>query len=33
MKDPDIITKSMAKPQILPAEMNALEDYLAAERK
>ncbi len=29
MKDPDIITKSMLKPQILPAEMNALEDYLA----
>ena len=32
MKDPDIITRSMPKPEILPAEMNALEDYLAREK-
>lgn len=31
LKDPDIITKDMPKPQVLPAEMNALEDYLAKE--
>jgi threonine synthase len=30
LKDPDIITRGMAQPKILPAEMNALEDYLAA---
>ena len=29
MKDPDIITKNMVKPHVLPAEMHALEDYLA----
>jgi threonine synthase len=29
LKDPDIITRTMAKPQVLPAEMSALEDYLA----
>ena len=29
LKDPDIITKGMLKPQILPAEMNALEDFIA----
>ena len=29
LKDPDIVTKGMAKPKVLPAEMNALEDYLA----
>ncbi len=33
MKDPDIITKTMLKPQVLPAEMSALEDYLAGGRK
>ena len=32
LKDPDIITKDMPKPHVLPAEMNALEDYLARER-
>lgn len=32
LKDPDIITKDMPKPTILPSEMNALEDYLARER-
>lgn len=31
LKDPDIITKDMPKPHVLPAEMNALEDYLAKE--
>jgi threonine synthase len=31
LKDPDIITHDMAKPQVLPAEMHALEDYLARE--
>ncbi len=29
LKDPDIIIRDMAKPRIIPAEMNALEDYLA----
>jgi threonine synthase len=29
LKDPDIITHDMAKPHVLPAEMAALEDYLA----
>lgn len=29
LKDPDIITKDMPKPTILPSEMGALEDYLA----
>lgn len=29
LKDPDIITKGMEKPQILPAEMQALEDFIA----
>ena len=29
LKDPDIITKGMEKPHILPAEMNALEDFIA----
>jgi threonine synthase len=29
LKDPDIITRAMAKPQVLPAEMSALEDYLS----
>jgi threonine synthase len=29
LKDPDIITHDMAKPHVLPAEMSALEDYLA----
>jgi len=29
LKDPDIITHGMARPQVLPAEMSALEDYLA----
>jgi threonine synthase len=29
LKDPDIITKDMPKPTILPSEMSALEDYLA----
>jgi threonine synthase len=29
MKDPDIITRDMAHPKILPAEMSALEDFLA----
>jgi threonine synthase len=33
MKDPDIITREMKKPTILPAEMNALEDFLAREGK
>jgi len=33
LKDPDIITRDMPKPHALPAEMNALEDYLARERK
>ena len=33
LKDPDIITHTMPKPQVLPSEMNALEDYLARERK
>lgn len=33
LKDPDIITRDMPKPQVLPAEMTALEDYLARERK
>jgi threonine synthase len=33
LKDPEIITHEMPKPHILPAEMNALEDYLARERK
>jgi len=32
MKDPDIITKDMPKPHILPSEMSALEDYLAKEK-
>lgn len=32
MKDPDIITKDMPKPTILPSEMSALEDYLAREK-
>jgi len=32
MKDPDIITRDMPKPHVLPAEMSALEDYLARER-
>jgi threonine synthase len=32
LKDPDIITHDMAKPQVLPAEMHALEDYLAREK-
>jgi threonine synthase len=32
LKDPDIITRDMPKPHVLPAEMNALEDYLASER-
>ncbi|MCX6055346.1 MAG: threonine synthase [Chloroflexi bacterium] len=32
LKDPDIITRDMAKPQVLPAEMNALEDFLAGGR-
>jgi threonine synthase len=32
MKDPDIITKDMPKPHILPSEMSALEDYLAREK-
>ncbi len=32
LKDPDIITKDMAKPTILPSEMGALEDYLAREK-
>ena len=32
LKDPDIITHNMAKPSVLPAEMRALEDYLAKER-
>jgi len=31
LKDPDIITRDMAKPRVLPAEMAALEDYLARE--
>jgi threonine synthase len=31
LKDPDIITHDMPKPQVLPAEMHALEDYLARE--
>jgi threonine synthase len=31
LKDPDIITRAMAKPQVLPAELHALEDYLAEE--
>ncbi len=29
LKDPDIITKGMFKPQVLPAEKGALEEYLA----
>ena len=33
LKDPDIITKDMPKPQVLPSEMNALEDYLAGEKR
>ncbi|KAF0111924.1 MAG: threonine synthase [Chloroflexi bacterium] len=33
LKDPDIITREMAKPHVLPAEMNALEDYLVQERE
>lgn len=32
LKDPDIITRDMAKPHILPSEMSALEDYLAKEK-
>lgn len=32
LKDPDIITKNMAKPQILPANMAALEEYLSGEQ-
>lgn len=32
LKDPDIITHDMAKPSVLPAEMRALEDYLAKEQ-
>ena len=32
LKDPDIITKDMDKPTILPSEMGALEDYLAREK-
>jgi threonine synthase len=32
MKDPDIITRDMPKPAILPSEMSALEDYLAREK-
>jgi threonine synthase len=32
LKDPDIITKDMPKPAILPSEMSALEDYLAREK-
>jgi threonine synthase len=32
MKDPDIITRDMPKPTILPSEMSALEDYLAREK-
>jgi len=32
LKDPDIIIKDMPKPTILPAEMQALEDYLAQGR-
>ncbi len=32
LKDPDIITKDMPKPHVLPSEMNALEDYLAREK-
>lgn len=31
LKDPDIITKDMPKPHVLPSEMSALEDYLARE--
>lgn len=33
LKDPDIITKDMPKPHVLPSEMNALEDYLAGEKQ
>jgi threonine synthase len=33
MKDPDIISRNMAKPLVLAAEMNALEDYLASVSK
>jgi len=29
LKDPDIITRDMPKPRVLPSEMSALEDYLA----
>jgi threonine synthase len=32
LKDPEIITRDMPKPHVLPAERNALEDYLARER-
>lgn len=33
LKDPEIITQRMAQPKILPAEMNALEDFLAQETR
>jgi threonine synthase len=29
LKDSDVITRDMPKPQVLPAELRALEDYLA----
>ncbi len=29
LKDPDIVTREMPKPQILAAELGVLEDYLA----
>jgi threonine synthase len=33
LKDPDIIMRDFAKPHVLPAEMRALEDYLAGEER
>jgi threonine synthase len=32
LKDPDIITREMARPKILPAERRTLEDYLQGEK-
>lgn len=33
LKDPDIVIRDMPKPQVLVAELNALEDYLAGGRQ
>jgi threonine synthase len=33
LKDPDIVTRDMPKPQVMVARLNALEDYLAGDRQ